>query len=146
MKRFFTLSTVRTSVEILLVIVLLMVTLPNAITTNASAQQEPEAPTAYYWYQCNPATHVGLFTNRIHIYCSTTTAVGGAPALNPSIHWFAYPTNPDSAEASRFMSIMQSSHITGTTVWVYLDPNDTSGTSFGCGSGDCRRINGIELR
>ena len=146
MKRFLSLSTVRVSIEILLVIVLLMVALPNAITTKASAQQEPEAPTAYYWYQCNPATHVGLFSNRVHMFCNSTTPVSGAPALNSAIKWFAYPTLPDSAEASRFMSMMQTSRITGITVWFQLNPNDTSGSSFGCGSGDCRRIIAIELR
>jgi hypothetical protein len=143
MKRFLTLSTFRVSVEILLVIVLLMVTLPNAITNKASAQQEPNA---VYWYQCNAPTHVGLFTNRIHIFCSTTTPVGGAPSLTGAITWFAFPTKPDSAEASRFMSIMQSAKIIGGTLWLQLDPNDTSGSTFGCGSGDCRRIYGIELR
>jgi hypothetical protein len=145
MKRILSLSTLHMSIEILLVIVLLMAALPNVITTKASAQQEPEAPTAIYWYQCNGPTHVGLFTDRVHIYCTTTTPISGAPALN-GILWFAFPTGPDSAEASRFMSIMQSSHITGETVWVEVDPNDTSGTTFGCGATNCRRIYGIELR
>jgi hypothetical protein len=144
MKRFLTMSTVRTSVEILLAIVLLMVTLPNAITSKASAQQEPESPNALYWYQCNAPTHVAVFTNRVHIYCATNTPVS-APTLT-GIYWFAFPTSPDSAAASRFMSIMQSAKITGGTVWVELNPTDTSGSSFGCGAGDCRRIYAIELR
>lgn len=145
MKRFLTVSNLRMSVEILLVIALLMIALPGASVNQASAQQEPEAPTAYYWYQCNAPTHVGLFMNRVHIYCTSTTPVSGAPALT-GIYWFAFPTSPDSAEASRFMSIMQSSRITGIVVWVYLNPSDTSGSSFGCGSSNCRRIIGIELR
>jgi hypothetical protein len=124
---------------------LLVVALPITSTTQASAQQEPVAPTALYWYQCNATNHVAVFTNRVHIYCTTTAPVGAAPAL-PGISWFAFPTGPDSAAASRFMSIMQSAKIIGGTVWVEVDPNDTSGTTFGCGASDCRRIYGIELR
>lgn len=145
MKRFLTVSNLRMSVEILLVIVLLMIALPGASVNQASAQQEPEAPTANYWYQCNTPNHVGLFLNRVHIWCPSTTPIGGAPALS-GIYWFAFPTSPDSAEASRFMSIMQSAKIVGGTVWLYLNPTDTSGTAFGCGAGDCRRIYGIEFR
>lgn len=144
MKRCLTMSTVRTSIEILLAIVLLMATLPNAITSKASAQQEPESPTALYWYQCNAPTHVAVFTNRVHIYCATNTPVS-APTLT-GISWFAFPTSPDSAAASRFLSILQSAKITGGTVWVEVNPTDTSGSTFGCGSGDCRRIYAVELR
>lgn len=145
MKRVLTLSTLRLVFETLLIIVLLLVAFPNVVTTHATAQQEPVAPTAIYWYQCNAATHVAVFTNRIHIYCASTTPVGTAPPLT-GIYWFAFPTSPDSAAASRFMSILQSSKIIGGTVWLELDPNDTSGTSFGCGATDCRRIFGVELR
>lgn len=145
MKRFLTLSTLRFSIEILLVIALIIITVPNALTTRASAQQEPEAPTALYWYQCNSPTHVGLFTSRVHVFCTSTTPVGGAPVLT-GITWFAFPTSPDSAAASRFMSIMQSAKLVSGTVWVELDPNDTSGATFGCSASNCRRIYGIELR
>jgi hypothetical protein len=145
MKRIFTPSTLRISIEILLVTVLLVIALPNNIASQASAQQEPAAPTALYWYQCNATNHAAVFTNRVHIYCASTTPVGGAPVLT-GISWFAYPTSPDSSAASRFMSIMQSSVITGKLVWVEVDPNDTSGTAFGCAAADCRRIYGIELR
>jgi hypothetical protein len=145
MKRFLSLSTLRLAFEILLVIALLMVALPNTITTHASAQQEPEAPTALYWYQCNATNHVGLFTNRVHVFCTTTTPVQGAPALN-GIYWFAFPTSPDSAAASRFMSLLQTSVIAAKPIWLEVDPNDTSGTTFGCGAADCRRIYGMEMR
>jgi hypothetical protein len=146
MKRFLSLSSLHLSIEILLVIVLLMVTIPSVISTKASAQQEPEAPTASYWYQCNATNHVGLFYNRVHIFCQTTTPIAGAPALDPAITWFTYPTSPDSAEASRFMSLLQTSVITARPVWMYLDPNDTSGGAFGCGASNCRRIYGMEMR
>ena len=141
MKNIKVLPTLHLVVEILLVIVLLMVALPNAITTSAAAQQDPEAPTALYCYQFNAPNHAGLFTTRVHIFCTSTTPVGGAPALT-GIYWFAFPTSPDSAAASRFMSIMQSSVITGRLVWGEVNPTDSSGSSFGCAAGGCRRIYG----
>lgn len=145
MKRLFSSSKVRTIFEILIIIALLMVTFPNTVTTKATTLAEPETPTALYWYICNPTNHIGLFTNRIHIYCTSTTAIGGAPTLT-GIYWFAFPTSPDSAAASRFMSLMQTGVIAGRTLWVQVDPSDTSGTSFGCGTADCRRIYGMEMR
>jgi len=148
MKRILTLANLRLSIEIVLVIAALAFTLSRSVSTEAASTQVPEAPDAIYWYQCNaPATmHVGLFSNRIHVYCASTTPVSTAPALSASIHWFAVPTAPDSAEASRYLSLFQSSAISGRTLWVELNPTDTSGSSFGCGSGDCRRIVGAELR
>lgn len=146
MKRFESISTLRLYLEILLVFALLMVAFPNAITTRATAQQEPQAPTALYWYQCNAINHIGLFTNRLHIFCATTTPIAGAPALDPAITWFAFPTSPDSAAASRFLSLLQTSVITAKPIWVNLDPSDTSGSSFGCGGANCRRIYGMEMR
>ncbi|MGE5123842.1 MAG: hypothetical protein ACM3H7_04945 [Acidobacteriaceae bacterium] len=131
--------------EILLIVGLLTVALPGSIRTQAVAQQEPDSTDALYWYQCNLSNHVAVFTTRVHIWCQSTTPVGGAPALT-GISWFAFPTSPDSAGASRIFSILQSAKVTGGVVWVWVNPADTSGTSFGCGASDCRRIYGVELR
>ena len=98
-----------------------------------------------YWYVCNGPNHVGLFTNRVHIYCASTTPVQNAPALT-GISWFAVPTAPDSAMASRFMSLLQTSVIASKPIWLEVNPSDTSGTSFGCSAADCRRIYGMEMR
>jgi hypothetical protein len=147
MKRFLTLANLRLAIEIILVIAALTFTLSRSMPTEAASAPAPEAPNALYWYACNaPATmHIGLFSNRIHVYCPTTTAIAGAPPI-PAIFWFAVPTSPDSAAASRYLSLFQSAAISGRILWVQVDPLDTSGTSFGCGSGDCRRIYGAELR
>jgi len=138
-------SAMRLIFEILLIVVLIMVALPGSIGTQAVAQQEPESTDALYWYQCNAPNHVGLFTDRVHIYCTSTTPIASAPALS-GIFWFAFPTSPDSAGASRFFSLLQSTKITGGTLWVMVNPNDTSGSSFGCAASDCRKIYGAELR
>ena len=146
MKRVQSISTLRFVFEILLVIVLLMVAFPDTITTHATAQQAAEAPTALYWYQCNAPNHIGLFSDRLHIFCQTTAPIAGAPALDPAIFWFAYPTSPDSAGASRFMSLLQTSVITSKPIWLQVDPNDSSGSNFGCGGANCRRFYGMEMR
>jgi hypothetical protein len=145
MKQRKSLPTIRLGFEILLIVVLIMVALPGSIRTQAVAQQEPESADAMYWYQCNLSNHVAVFTNRVHVWCQSTTPVAGAPALT-GIYYFAFPTSPDSAGASRIFSILQSAKVTGGIVWVEVNPADTSGTSFGCSSGDCRRIYGVELR
>ena len=146
MKRFFSLSKVRLLAEVLLLVVLATLALTHSVSTQAAPQTAPESPDAAYWYVCNAPNHVGLFMNRVHIYCQSTTTISGAPALNTAIHWFAVPTQPDSAAASRFMSLLQTSVIAGKPIWLQVDPTDTSGSSFGCGSGDCRRIYGMEMR
>jgi hypothetical protein len=66
--------------------------------------------------------------------------------LSAAITWFTYPTAPDSAAASRFMSLLQTSVITARPIWVMLDPSDTSGSGFGCNPADCRRFYGMEMR
>jgi hypothetical protein len=149
MKSVFARSNLRVLLSVLAAIVLVLLALSHNAAPRASAAEALAAPGPMYWYQCDgPATsnHIGLFTNRVHIYCPSTTPVGGAPALSSSIHWFAFPTAPDSAAASRFMSLLQTSVLTSRPVWVQVDPTDTSGSSFGCGSGDCRRIYGMEMR
>ncbi len=146
MKRLFTLSNLRLAGEVLLIVVLLLMAFSNNVTTKAAPPQEPEAPSALYWYVCNATNHVAVFMDRVHIFCQSTSPIGGAPTLSSSITWFAIPTSPDSAAASRFMSLLQTSVITSKPIWIMLDPDDTSGTSFGCGAADCRRIYGMEMR
>ncbi len=147
MKRLFTFSNLRLSIEVLLLVAVLAVALPRVAPTQAAAPPAPNAAGTVYWYQCNtPATaHVAVFSDRVHIYCPSTTPVSGAPALS-GIFWFAYPTAPDSAQASRFMSLLQASAISGRYVWLEVSPTDTSGASFGCGSSNCRRFFAVEMR
>jgi hypothetical protein len=147
MKRLLTPANLRLAIEIILVIVAVAFTMSRSMPTEAASASAPAAPDAQYWYQCNSPSveHVAVFTDRIHVWCQTTTPANGGPALT-GISWFAFPTSPDSAEASRFLSLFQTSAISGRYVWLELNPTDTSGTSFGCGASDCRRIVGAELR
>ena len=146
MKRFITRSNLRLFFEVSLIGAVLVISFSGPIASKAAESLQPAAPNAVYWYVCNPPNHVAVFTDRVHILCTTTTPVAGAPALNPAILWFAFPTSPDFAAASRFLSLFQTSVITAKPIWVELDPADTSGNSFGCGGSNCRRIFGVEMR
>lgn len=145
MKRFLNPSRLRLACEVLLIALVLAAGLSRFIPTRAAAAPAPNAPTATYWYVCNPANHVGVFPDRVHVYCATTTPIGGAPDIS-GIHWFAVSTTTDSASASRYMSLLQTAVITAKPIWLMVDPNDTSGVSFGCAAADCRRLYGMEMR
>ena len=145
MKRLLTPANLRLAVEIVLVIAALTFAFSRSSPSEAASGAAPAAPAALYWYQCNAPNFVGLFYERIHVYCTSTSPIAGAPALSAAIYWFAVPTT-DSAAASRFLSLFQSASIAAKVLWVQVDPNDTSGSAFGCGSANCRRIFGAELR
>ena len=144
MKKFFRFSSLRLAIEMILVIIIAATALSHYMPAQGAST---EAPDATYWYQCNSPSveHVAVFTNRVHVWCQSTTPVGSAPALS-GISWFAFPTSPDSAAASRFLSLFQSSAISGRYLWLQVDPASTSGTSFGCAAADCRQVYGAELR
>jgi len=83
---------------------------------------------------CSPV-NVGVFSNRVHVRC--TTAVNG-------ILYFAVATS-DANAAARALATFSTAIAAGHDVRIYFDPADTSGTAFGCAAGDCRRATGIEL-
>lgn len=144
MKRTLTFSNFRLGMEILLVAALVVAVFSRGLATRA---ESPQAPDTLYWYVCNgPNNNIAVLTDRVHIFCDSTSPVAGAPALSSQIHWFAVPTSPDSMAASRFMSLLQTAVITGNPIWVQADPADMSGASFGCGASDCRKMYGLEMR
>ncbi len=139
MKRFLTSANVRLVLEIVLVVAALVLALSRSATTQAAPVLAPENPAATDWYECVTPDQVAVFGSRVHVHCASTN-----PTI-AGIHWFAVPTSPDSASASRYMSIFQSALVANKRLFLFVDPNDTSGGSFGCGTGDCRRIVGAEI-
>ena len=140
MKRFSSLANLRLIVEVLLVVAALFIIFSRSTPTEAAPAAAPAASPNTAWYTCNSPDQVAVFLMRVHVHCAST---------NPTIagvSWFAVPTSPDSAAASRFMSIFQSAMVAGRPLLLYVDPTDTSGSSFGCGSGDCRRLLGAEIQ
>lgn len=91
-------------------------------------------PDAVVWYRCTPA-NVAVFTSRIHVKC--TVATGG-------IQYFAYPAR-DTANASRFLSLLGTAAVGGKQVDILYDTADTSGAAYGCAASDCRPILGVAL-
>ena len=100
--------------------------------TSVVAAAEPDAQT---WYRCTPA-NTAAYTSRIHVKC--TAATGGG------IQYFAYPTR-DTANASRFLSLLSTATVAGKQVDILYDPADTSGASYGCATTDCRPILAVAL-
>ena len=92
------------------------------------AQAAPTAPTTTF--SCTPDIIVSANV-RVVAHCN--------PGYDNTIYWFAYPTS-DSGNASRMLSLFESARATGSTVTFYFEPNDTSGTSYGCLASDCRAI------
>ncbi|OQA42303.1 MAG: hypothetical protein BWY52_02250 [Chloroflexi bacterium ADurb.Bin325] len=131
-----TLSTLRktTLVAVLFVALLIVTALAAGVRLGPSVAlaAEPDAETTY---RCTPA-HVAAFTNGIHVKC-TAAAPGG-------IWYFAYPTR-DTANASRFLSLLTSAVVAGKQLDITYDPANTSGVSFGCLASDCRTIVGVLL-
>lgn len=136
MKRVFTLANVRLGVEIALVCAALVLLIGRSTPSTAAPLAEPAG---VGWYQCNNPSQVAVFSNRVHVYCASTS-----PAIS-GVYWFAAPASPDANFASRAMSLFQSAVLTTQPLLLYLDPSDTTGSAFGCGSGDCRRVYGVEL-
>ncbi len=84
------------------------------------------APT---WTNCTPENIV-TYSGRVHIKC--VESIGG-------IRYFAAST-ADEAKAARILSVITAAQTLGRTALILYDPADTSGTSFGCASTDCRTI------
>lgn len=102
------------------------------------------APLHFDGFTCTPIG-VAAFTTRVHVHCATPftyTPAGGTPV---NIYWFAF-SNRDSATASRMLSLATSAQLAGKTVLIYFTKEDLSGESWGCQTGDCRVMWGMELR
>ncbi len=122
------------AVETILLVGLLISVLTSSSPIKAASSDRPLA--ALNWYQCTTVDQVAVFDSRIHVHCTSTSPTIG-------IGWFAVSsTNPN---VSRYLSIFETAMISGKRLYLYLDPNDTSGAAWGCASGDCRVIYGAEL-
>jgi hypothetical protein len=94
----------------------------------------PDTPSDYF--TCVP-TGVATFDERVHVRCNAADPNG--------IVYFAACSDKDSANASRYLSIFTTAKVTGKNLGLYYDLSDTSGTSCGCSTSDCRVIWGAEV-
>jgi hypothetical protein len=81
-------------------------------------------------HTCN-SVDVAAFANRIHVRCDIAASGG--------IVFFAVAT-ANSAHAARILSVLMMAHLTTRKIIIEYNPNDTTGTSFGCLANDCRRL------
>jgi hypothetical protein len=82
------------------------------------------------FYTCK-SVNVSSYAERVHVRCDKATSSG--------IVFFAVAT-ANSAHAARILSVLMMAHLTATSIQIEYDPNDTSGTAFGCQAHDCRRL------
>jgi hypothetical protein len=90
-------------------------------------------------FVCTP-TKVAVFSSRLHAECSVAGKDG-----TTTISFWAVPTS-DAAFANRFLSVVSSAIVSGRQVEMVYNAGDTSGSGFGCGSSDCRRLQFFVLR
>ncbi len=122
------------------VLAVLLLTLAVGLTQAQSPEPPSEAPSALEpaaatWYTCMPA-RVATFTTRIHVRCAAAAPNG--------IWYFAYPSS-DTANASRFLSLLSTALVAGKQVNLLYDPADTSGAAYGCAAADCRALRAVEI-
>lgn len=118
---------------LLLTVLALGVVVAGRLTAQAVQARAAQAPNTLTTFACT-VMDVGVFIQRVHVRCTNAQTVGGN-----TISWWAYPSS-DSANASRFLSVFETAKATGSTVTLYYDGTDLSGSTFGCGNSDCRRI------
>jgi hypothetical protein len=117
----------------ILALVILVIAVAVVLVARRPSAPAARAAVSASYFACTP-NQVGVFTNRVHVRCTTSVNISGN-----LIYYWAYPTS-DSAGASRFLSLFETAKATGTTVTVFYDPNDLTGSTFSCGNSDCRRI------
>ena len=83
------------------------------------------------------SVEVATYPERIHVKC--------AQPANGNYFYFAIPT-ANSAHAARILSTLLMGHTVGKNLVVEFDPADTSGTAFGCGANDCRRLLSVAVQ
>ena len=100
-----------------------------------SAETSPETTEALTWVNCTP-TRVASYTSRIHVRCASAVA---------GILYFAQST-ANANDVARSLSLASTALVTGRDLNILYDPDDTSGTTLGCGATDCRLFTAIELK
>jgi hypothetical protein len=108
----------------------------QAVSNNDRTEQPTAGTEAVKASYLCYADNVAVFENRIHVRC-TTAAAGG-------IGYFAF-RNTDAAQTARHLSLLLVAYTTDSGIWVYYDPNDTSGGAWGCNVSDCRVFTGVSM-
>lgn len=95
-----------------------------------------DQPPANKWVTATPEA-VTVHQNRIGLRCQET--------FDDDIRFFAVSTG-DAAFADNVLSVLNSAILARRPVQVLYDPEDLSGSQFGCLNRDCRRLQAVQLR
>lgn len=108
----------------------------------ATLAQAPVVSAAPAYHSCKVVDVMVAPGSRVHIRCDN-----GYPG-NPSIVFFALPaaSNDNILRANQVQSLGVAALAAGRPVSFTFDDADTSGTSFGCGANDCRRIIAVSIK
>jgi hypothetical protein len=92
-------------------------------------------------HTCKPVSIAVYPGSRIHIQCDI------ASTSTPPITYFALPnvTSDDVQRANQAIAVASTAQTSGKSIGILFDDVDTSGTTFGCGANNCRKIQGIFL-
>jgi hypothetical protein len=138
----------RLLVEVALILCVLILLISSSIPTQAApaavVSRSASLQAANFWYTCSSVVDVEVFTNRVAVHCSLALPPPGSPTLPAGVLWFAV-SSFDNTAASRFLSLFQTALLSGKTLNLYLDPNDTSGAAWGCLAAECRTLNGATI-
>ncbi len=122
-------------IVVLLTVTAFLLWRPGFATEASAPTISSAAPTDSFI--CTPVA-VATWPQRVHVRCN--------PAAG-AIGYFAVCTAPDSANASRFLSVFTTAKATGKNVAIYYTLSDnTSGAACGCNAGDCRLAYGAEVQ
>lgn len=80
----------------------------------------------------------GVFENEARVHLRCDKAAG-------AISFFAVPI-AKGTHSKNFLSVSTAAMLSGRTVEVFYDTNDTSGTAYGCNASDCRAASAMEMR
>ena len=81
---------------------------------------------------------VFVFPGRVHVLCNDS------PPTHPQIRFFAVST-VDASFANRMLTLGTTAIVSGRRFIVEFSSGDTTGASFGCLVGDCRKAIGFGL-
>jgi hypothetical protein len=87
------------------------------------------------WVSCKPV-EAATYLERIHVKC--------ASPIDSRFWYFAAPTT-DARFAARVLSVIEGAQLGDKFLLVLIDPNDESGTAFGCLAAKSRRFAAITM-
>lgn len=94
------------------------------------------------WIDCTPS-QASAYSVRAGVKCTTLFDDGDGNGVN-TIQYFAVDTT-DEQFSNRVSAMLLASVTSNKVVRVLYDPQDTSGSSYGCDPSNCRRLQAVNI-